>query len=125
MIRLLLLCLNEQNMKITKRSHYFEGYASSYNVEILILFNPELKDTISLIKNKLIDLLPELKGFKFMATLATWHHVMFSSGKTLYSTFYSNSKAKINTNDVFKSISSTVMSNIQKFLPRTRFRLEN
>ena len=69
MIRLLLLCLNEQNVKITKRSHSFEGYASSYNVEILILFNPELKDTISPTKNKLIDLLPELKGFKIMATL--------------------------------------------------------
>ena len=69
MIRLLLLCLNEQNVKITKRSHSFEGYASSYNVEILILFNPELKDTLSPIKNKLTDLLPELKGFKFMATL--------------------------------------------------------
>ena len=28
--------------KIAKRSHAFKGYASSYNVEILNSFNPEL-----------------------------------------------------------------------------------
>ena len=46
---------NEKNIKITKRAHVFKGYASSYNVEILNSFNPELqlKDTESWIKNKL------------------------------------------------------------------------
>ena len=44
----------------------FKGYASSYNAENLNSFNPEvqLKDTESTIKNKLIDLLTQLKGFK-------------------------------------------------------------
>ena len=39
--------LNEKNTKITKRKHAFEGYASTYNAEILNSFNPELliKDT--------------------------------------------------------------------------------
>ena len=48
---------NEKIVKITKRSRAFKGYASSYNVEILNSFNPELqlKDTESAIKNKLID----------------------------------------------------------------------
>ena len=48
---------NEKFVKITKRSRAFKGYASSYNVEILNSFNPELqlKDTESAIKNKLID----------------------------------------------------------------------
>ena len=35
--------LNEKNGKITKRAHAFKGYASSYNVEILNFFNPELQ----------------------------------------------------------------------------------
>ena len=43
--------LNKNNVKITKRSHAFKGYASSYNVKILNSFNPELqlKDTESAI----------------------------------------------------------------------------
>ena len=51
--------LNEKNIKITKWAHAFKGFASSYNVEILNSFNPELKlkDSESLIKSKLIDLL--------------------------------------------------------------------
>ena len=58
-------------MKITKRSHAYRGYASTYNVEILISFNPELqpKDTESAIKRKLINFLFELGGFKFVTTL--------------------------------------------------------
>ena len=37
---------------INKGGHAFKGYASSYNVKILILFNPEIqiKDTESAIK---------------------------------------------------------------------------
>ena len=35
--------LNEKNIKITKWAHAFKGFASSYNVEILNSFNPELK----------------------------------------------------------------------------------
>ena len=59
------------DVKITKRSHAFKDYASSYNLEILNSFNPELqfKVTESAFKNKLIHLLSELKGFKFVATL--------------------------------------------------------
>ena len=61
--------MNEKT--ITKQSHAFQGYASSYNVEIMSVFNSELqlKDIESAIKNKLIDLLSELKGSKFVITL--------------------------------------------------------
>ena len=47
--------MNQKNAKITKQTHAFKDYASSYNVEILNSFNPELqlKDTESAIKNKL------------------------------------------------------------------------
>ena len=40
-------------------------------LKFLDSFNPklQLKDTESSIKNKLIDLLAELRGFKFVATL--------------------------------------------------------
>ena len=57
--------LDEKDVKITKRSHAYKGYASTYNVEILIFFNPEFqfKDIESAIKDKLTDLLPELRVF--------------------------------------------------------------
>ena len=63
--------LNEKNVKKTKRAHAFNGYASSYNADILNSFKPELKlkDTESAIKSNLIDLLTQLKGFKFGSTL--------------------------------------------------------
>ena len=49
----------------TKRSHAYKGYVSSYNVETLNSFNPELQlqDTKSAIRNKLINLLSELKYY--------------------------------------------------------------
>ena len=52
--------LNEKNVKRTKWAHAFKGYASSYNVEILNSFHPDLqllKDTESAIKSRLIKLL--------------------------------------------------------------------
>ena len=55
--------LNEKNIIITKGEHAFKGFASTYHVEILNSFNPELqlKDTESVIKNKLLDLLSKFK----------------------------------------------------------------
>ena len=38
----------EKNVKITKRAHASNGYASSYNVKILNSFNPELKVKLEL-----------------------------------------------------------------------------
>ena len=85
--------LNKNNVKITKRSHAFKGYASSYNVKILNSFNPELqlKDTESAIENKLKDLLSELKYFKFVTTLDLEFRKVQRDDKTLYSSSYSNS----------------------------------
>ena len=56
--------------KIAKRSHAYKDFASSYNIETLNSFNPEkqFKDTESAIKSMLIDLLTQLKGFKFKKT---------------------------------------------------------
>ena len=58
-------------VKITKRSHTAKGYGNTYNVEIWNFFYPELhlKATESATKNKLIDLLSELRGFKFVKAL--------------------------------------------------------
>ena len=63
--------LNGVNVQIKKRVHAFKGFASSYNVEVLNSFNPELqlKDTEYAIKRNLIALLTQLKDFKFVATL--------------------------------------------------------
>ena len=93
--------MNEKNVKITKREHAFKGYASTYNVEILNSFNPELqlKDTESAIKSKLIELLTQLKGFKFMTTLVLVFKKIESKDKTKYDNFYSGSKAEIIINE--------------------------
>ena len=58
----------KEDVTIIKQSHAYKGYASTNNVEILNSFNPELqfKDIESTIKNKLRDLLSELRGFKFV-----------------------------------------------------------
>ena len=63
--------LKKKKVKITKGAHALKGYASSYNAEILNSFNPELqlKDTESAIKSKLIELLTQLKGLKFVTVL--------------------------------------------------------
>ena len=72
-----------------------KGYASSYNVEILRSFNPELqlKDTEHVIKNKLKQLLPELRKFKFVVTLVLFKKIEIYD-ETKYDTFDSHSKAK-------------------------------
>ena len=97
--------MNKRKGKITKQAH-----ASTYNVELLNSFNTELqlKDTESAIKSKLIELLIQLKGFKFVATLALVFKKIESEDKTKYDTFYSNSKAEIiiiesDIDDVFQS----------------------
>ena len=57
--------LNERNVKITKRTNAFKGYASTYNVEILNSFYLalQLKGTKFAIKSKLKDLSTQLKDF--------------------------------------------------------------
>ena len=112
--------LKEKNVKLTKREHAF---SSSYNFEILNSYNPELqlKDTESATKNKLKQLMTELRGFKFVTTLVLVFKKVESEDKTKYGTFYSNSKAEIiinesDLNDMFKSIYTTFISNIQKSL---------
>ena len=83
------------------------------------MFNPELqlKDTESAIKSKLIDLLTQLKGFKFVKILVLAFKKIESEDKTQYDTRYSNLKAKIVTNendidDLFESIYTIIISNI-------------
>ena len=59
-----------KNVKIMKQDHAFKEYASTYNVDILNYFNTEvqLKDTEFIIKSKLLELLTQLNGFKFVTT---------------------------------------------------------
>ena len=93
--------LNETNVKITKRVHAFKGYASTYNIEILHSFNPELqlKDTEFAIKSKVIELLTQLRGFKFVTTLILVFKNIESKDKTKYYNFYSSSNAETITNE--------------------------
>ena len=110
-------------MKVTKREYAFKGFASTYNVKILNSFNPELqlKDTESVIKNNLKKLLSELRGFKFVTTLVLVFKKKESEDNSKFYNFYSSSKAEITINEsdidnVFESIYSTIISNIQKSL---------
>ena len=84
-------------------------------------FNPELKlkDTKSAIRNKLIDLLTKLKGFKFVMTLVIELKKTESDDATKYTTFSSNSKAEMiinesNIDDIFESIYNTIISILEK-----------
>ena len=81
--------LNEKNLIITKRAHALKGFASTYNVDILSSFNPELqlKDTESVIKSKLIELLTQLWGFKFVVTLVLVFKKIKNKDKTKYDNF--------------------------------------
>ena len=77
--------LNEKNVKITKGDHAFKCFASTYNVEILNSFEPvlQLKDTESSIKSKVIELLTQLEGFKFVTTLVLVFKKVESEDKTV------------------------------------------
>ena len=77
---------------MTKRAHTFKGFATSYNVEILNSFNRELqlKDTESAIKSKLIDVLTQWKGIKFVTKLVSVFKKIKSEDKAKYDTFYSS-----------------------------------
>ena len=88
------------NVKITKWAQAFKGYASRYNVEISIFFNPELqlKDTKSAMKIKRIELLTQLRGFKFVTTLVLVFKKIESKDKIKHDNYYSSSKAETITN---------------------------
>ena len=73
---------------------------------VLLIRNCNLKDTKSARKTKVIYLLAQLKGFRFVATLVLVLKKIETESKTKYDYFYSNSKAKIiinenDTDDVF------------------------
>ena len=113
----------KNHVKITKLAHAFKSFASSYNVEILNSFNPELqlKDIESAITSKLIDLLSESKKFIFVAALVLVFRKIEIVDKTKYRTFYLSSKAEIiideiDMDDVFQLIYTTIITNIQKYL---------
>ena len=90
--------LNGKNVKIGKRAHAFKGFASFYNVEILNSVNTELqlKHTESAVKNKLIDLFTQLKGFKFVTILVLVFKERENEDKTMYEYFYSKLKSRNN-----------------------------
>ena len=82
--------LNEKNIKIAKQKHAFKGYSGTYGLDILNYFNPELqlKDIESGIKSNLIELLTQLKGFKFVTALVSVFKKIESEDKIKYYIFY-------------------------------------
>lgn len=76
------------NAQITKWSHAYKGYASTY-VDIVNSLFPEiqLKNTGSVIKNKLKDLLCELRGFKIVIALVLADKKIETDDVSKYSIF--------------------------------------
>ena len=79
------------------------------------------KVTESAIKSKLMELLTQLKGFKFVATIVLVFKKIESEDKRKYDSLYSSSKAELiinesDTNDVFKLICTTIITSTQKSL---------
>ena len=72
------------------------SYPSSYNIEILNSFNRELQlnDREFTIRNKLIDLLTELKGFKFVTKLVLELNLIDNDDKQNIATFIRTQKEK-------------------------------
>ena len=73
------------------------------------------------IKSKLIKLLTQVKGFKFVTILVLVFKRIKSKDKTKYDHFYSRSKAEIiidkrDIDDAFQSIYATIITNKQKSL---------
>ena len=69
-------------------------------------------------ESKLIELLTQLKGFKFVSTIVLVYKKREKEDKTKYDNFYSNSKAEIifkesNIDNVFQSIYTKIIINIQ------------
>ena len=101
----------------------FKGFASTDNVKTLNSFNPEilLKVTEFAIKSKLMTILTQLKGFKYVTTLALVFKKIESKGKRKFDNFYSSSKAEIIINeseidDMYKWIYTSIITNIKKSL---------
>ena len=70
----------------------------------------------------------ELRGFKFVTTLVLMFKKTESKNKINFHNFFLSTKAEIiinerNIDDVFESINSTIVSNIQKSLAK-RFMLD-
>ena len=105
--------------------HPRKGLINIQNTDVQILnsFNPELKlkNTEYVNKINLIDLLNRLKRFKFVTTLVSVFKKIESKDKTKHDTSYLNTKSEIiisdsDIDDVFQSIYTTTMSNIQNSL---------
>ena len=113
----------QKNVKVTKREHPFMRFISTYNLEILNSFSPELqhKDTGSVINSKLLNLLTQLRGLRFVTILVLVFKNIESEDKTKHDNFYSSWKAEIIINendvdDVLQSIYTPIITKIQKSL---------
>ena len=117
--------LYKKNVKIIKRArvHASKGYANSHKVDILNSFNPELqlKDTKLAIKRKLIELLTQAKGYKFVVTLVSVLKKIENQDILKYNTFYLHSEVetiinKSEINNAFESVYTAIILNMQKSL---------
>ena len=93
------------------------GFASTFNVQVLNSYNPELqlKGIESAIKSKLMELLTQLKGFKFVT--AAFEKIEIED-KEQFDSFYLNSKVEvaINESDTDDVLQSAIITNIKKCL---------
>ena len=101
--------------KYTKmiQSNFSDNCVNCYNIEVLNLFDPEFQWLKTIIKNKLKNLLSELKKFKVQTILVldykkrNNHKIFHSKGKLIAS----NS----DINQAFKSMNQSIMTKIKNY----------
>ena len=106
------------------QSNSFDSCIHHYNVEILNIFDPELQllNTKSMIKNKLKELLAELKKFQVQTILGLDY-----KKENAQKTFHPSPKltASDSGNDqTFKFIHQSVMIKIKNYACKDRFALD-
>ena len=76
--------------KFELKPHAHKSYASTYKYEVFNSFNLELqlKNTESPIRDKLINLLSKLRGFKFVTTLVLEFEKIKSDDETKCTLFH-------------------------------------
>ena len=117
----------QKNIKNNKASTCFKRLCKYLQCWDFNSFNPELqlKDIESVIRNKLKKILTELREFKLLTALVLPLKKIESEDKTKDGSFYLEPKSETIINEseiadnVFKSIYTTVLLNIQKILRKS------
>ena len=95
------------------QSNFSDNCVNCYNIEVLNLFDPEFQWLKTIIKNKLKNLLSELKKFKVQTIL-----VLDYKKRNNHKIFHSKGKLIASNSDIdqaFKSMNQNIMTKIKNY----------